>query len=210
MKQEWEILTLNNYLTEEFFPTGLPRGTTFTRTFAATESLPAVKVGLGIIKDERGVSLVDAVPEIKHARVVTLNTFINEVAEQYLRLSDMFPDQWQEALLLELGYVKKMNHRANTPAHNYNLFAHIPEKERLSLLTKHGFHKIATVVAYGHTDDIDKILTTLDELNEELSETANYGTLMNLLRAGVPPEELHVAVQLPEEMVLEIYSDEQA
>lgn len=205
MKQEWEVLTLGKYLTETVSPAGLPRGTTFIRSFKETAQLPQITVGLGLIKAIGTHTSIDLVPPIKHARTVLLNTFINEVAEQYLNCSEQ-TDQWQELLLLGLGYVKKVNHERNT-VNAYHLFAPIPEEERLPLLTKYGFHKIATVVSYGCTENIDGFLTALDELNKLLPEEANFGTLMSLLELGVPVEELEVAVQLPFYMAAEIYKN---
>jgi hypothetical protein len=204
VKQEWTLLTLDNYLKETQSPAGLPFGTTFCRTLAETDKLPELTVGLGLIRLVGNNTSIDLVPPIKHAPKVLLNTFINEVAEQYLKLTEI-TDQWQELLLLELGYVKKLNHSGNNPMNNYVLFASIPQDEKLPLLEKYGFHKVATSVAYGHTENIDSVLTTLDELNADLPEEANYATIMNLLALGVPVEELHVAVQLPPEMAAEIY-----
>jgi hypothetical protein len=207
MKQEEAILTLSNYLEEVQFPAGLPQGTTFARTFPATEKLPEITIGLGLLRASGSMTIVELTPPIKHARIITVNTFINEVAEQYLKCSGTAPDQWQELLLLELGYIRKLNWNRFNAMQNFVLFSAIPEKERLFLLNKHGIHKLATIAAYGRTDNIDEIITTLDELNEELPEEANYGTIMQLLAVGVPVEDLHLAVQLPEDMVAEIYGE---
>lgn len=207
MKKEWELLTLDGYLAEVQFPSGLARGTTFSRTLPETPTLPAVTVGLGLMREAVNSFVVDLVPAINHSRTVMINSFINEVAEQYLRLSEVVPDHWQEALLLDLGYVKKPNSNAFNTANNYTLFSPIPVEEKLPLLSKYGFHKIATIVSYGYTDDIEQILTTLDDLNKELPEEANYGTIMELLKVGVPVEDLHMAVQLPADMVAEIYGE---
>lgn len=209
MKQEWEIFTLGKYLTEAQSPSGLPRGTTFSKTFAETDQLPQLTVGLGLIKMIGSSSSIDLVPPIKNSPKVLLNSFINEIAEQYLRLSEILPDQWQEALLLELGYVKKLNTQSRYDSmSDYTLFAPIPEEDKLPLLRKYGFHKVATIVAYGYTEKIDRILTIIEDLNKELPEGANYGTIMSVLSMGVPVEDLHMAVQLPLEMVQEIYNND--
>lgn len=210
MRKELEILTLDNYLEESQPPMGFPDGVTFTRTFPATEKLPQVTVGLGLLRSStRGGHsfIVDLVPEIKKSNPVMMNTFINEVAEQYLRLSEIYPDRWQEALLLELGHVRKKNPNRYGPDQNVKLFASIPEEERLHLLDKYELHQIATIVSYGHTEGIDTILSELDKMNEEFGTETNYASILECLRIGVPVEELHVAVQLPPEMVAEIYSD---
>lgn len=204
MSKDWEILTLDGYLTEEQFPTGFPVGTTFNKTFPKTQILPKVTVGLGLIRNTGGQFTVEAVPPLDRSRTVMLNTFINAVAENYLELSESAPDHWEELLLLNLGYVKKMNFPALS-AKAYVILADIPAEERKPLLTKHGLHKILTIAAYGGTENIDEILTTLDELNNKLDEPTDYGTILHMLASGVPLEELHVAVQLPIEMAEEIY-----
>ena len=210
MRKELEILTLDNYLTESQPPMGFPEGVTFTRTFSATEQLPQLTVGLGLIRSTTrgGPSfLVDLVPEIKKSNPVMINTFINEVAEQYLKQSELHPSRWQEAVLLELGHVRKMNSQGYNPDKNIQLFASIPEDERLHLLNKYEFHQIATIAAYGYTEGIDTILTELDKMNMEFGSDTNYSSILECLRIGVPVDELHVAVQLPAEMIAEIYSD---
>lgn len=210
MKKELEILTLDGYLMESQPPRGFPEGITFTRTFPATEQLPEVTVGLGLLRSTtRGVHsfIVDLVPEIKKSKPVMINTFINEVAEQYLKLSEIYPDRWQESLLMELGHVRKPNPIGYNPTGNTQLFASIPEEERFLLLDKYEFHQIATIVSYGYTEGIDSILIAMDTLNEKFGVEANYASVLTCLQMGVPVEELDVAVQLPPEMIAEIYSD---
>lgn len=210
MNKELEILTLDNYLVESNPPMGFPDGVTFTRTFPATEQLPEITVGLGLLRSTtRGGHsfLVDLVPEIKKSKPVMLNTFINEVAEQYLKLSEKHPDRWQEALLLELGHVRKNEIRGYNPDKNVELFAPIPQEEKVRLLNRYSLHEIATIVSYGYTEKVDVILRTLEDMNHEFSAEANYASILECLRIGVPLEELEVAVQLPPEMIAEIYSD---
>lgn len=210
MNKELEILTLDNYLEESQAPMGFPNGIIFTRTFPATEQLPQMVVGLGLLRSStRGGHsfIVDLVPEIKKSKPVMLNTFINEVAEQYLKLSEIYPDRWQEALVLELGHVRKKSPNRYAPDQHVQLFASIPDEEKLQLLDKYELHQIATVVSYGYTTGINTILTTLDEMNREFGSDGNYSSILECLRMGVPVDELSVAVQLPPEMIAEIYSD---
>lgn len=210
MKKELEILTLDSYLEETQAPMGFPAGVIFARTFPETEKLPKITVGLGLLRSStRGGHsfIVDLVPEIKKSKPVMMNTFINEVAEQYLKLSEIYPDRWQEALLLELGHVRKKNPQRYGAEQNVKLFASIPEEERMTLLDKYGLHQIATIVSYGYTEGIDTILTTVDKMTEEFGAEADYGSVLACLQMGVPLEELEVAVQLPPEMIAEIYSD---
>lgn len=210
MNKELEILTLDSYLTETQPPRGFPEGVTFTKTFPATDQLPHITVGLGLLRSStRGGHsfLVDLVPEIKKSKPVMLNTFINEVAEQYLKLSEKYPDRWQEALLLELGHVRKTQIVGYNPDNNIELFASIPPDEKIRLLQNHHLHEVATVVSYGYTEGIDVILGTLEKMNKEFQDEANYASVLECLRVGVPLDELEVAVQLPPEMIAEIYSD---
>jgi hypothetical protein len=210
LNKELEILTLDSYLMETKPPRGFPEGITFTKTFPATEQLPNITVGLGLLRSSiRGGPsfLVDLVPEIKKSKPVMLNTFINEVAEQYLKLFDKYPDRWQEALLLELGHVRKPQIEGYNPDNNIVLFDSIPPEEKVRLLQSHHLHEIATVVSYGYTEGIDVILGTIEKMNEDFQDEANYASVLECLRVGVPLDELEVAVQLPPEMIAEIYSD---
>lgn len=206
MRKELEILQLAGYLSEEGVKQGFFNyGTTFSRLLPATSELPAITVGLGVIRDiTPKTTKMELMPTIKNTPNVMLNTFINEVAEQYLRCSEILPEQWQELLLLNLGYAKTM--KLGSQVENAQMFEAIPSEERLPLLKKHGFHKVATFVAHGHTEDIDTIINTLDELNKG-NEPISYGVLMDLLELGVPAEDLQLAAQLPPEMVEGLYGD---
>ena len=208
MRKELEILTLDGYLTETSAPGRY--GVTFTRTFAATDLLPEIIVCLGYIHSDNNVVnsfIVDVVPEIGKSKSVMLNTFLNEVAEQYLQLSDKFPDTWQEMLLLELGHVRKPVTATNLLKGNVTLFASIPRTERQHLLESYGLHKIAAIVSHGYTEGVESILLTLDSMNEQFGDVANYSSLLTCLKMGIPVEELETAIQLPPEMIAEIYSD---
>jgi hypothetical protein len=44
-------------------------------------------------------------------------------------------------------------------------------------------------------------------MNREFGSDGNYSSILECLRMGVPVDELSVAVQLPPEMIAEIYSD---
>lgn len=202
MNKEWELLTLDGYLTYA----GLPPGVTFSRTLPSTSLLPEVTVGLGLIRPSNRGFFAELIPKIRHITNATVNTFINEVAERYLQLSEISENNWQELLLLDLGYVRKAFSTGNNPTDKNNLFSSLLlENNNLPLLEKHGFHKIATLLAYDCIENIEETLEILDELNKELPEYANYGTLLNLFSIGVPVEDFHLAVQLPEDMVRELY-----
>ena len=77
----------------------------------------------------------------------------------------------------------------------------IPEEERRFLFEKHGFHKLAMMLSYGYNENIDNLLCDIDEFRE----TVNYGEVLELMAMGTPMEDIPLALQLPPEMVKEIY-----
>lgn len=204
MNKDWTTLMLGGYLEEKVLHGG---GTTFIRTLPETEELPEITVGLGIISQQGALTSAVLAPQSYRGRmkIMMVNTLINEVAEKYFVLADEFPDSWQEVLLLDFGYVHK-NPNKFPVADDYSLLNSIPKEDRLSLYRRFGLHKIATLVAYGHTDNIESVLSDLDTLNSSLPKPANYGKIMSLLAAGVPSEDFHLAVDLPDDMLSEFYN----
>ena len=200
MNKDWEVLTLGGYLQPEQLANGF---TTFTRTLQGSPLLSNVKVGLAGMPYQNFQS-VTRIPMVGKSRTVMPNTFLNEIAEQYLELSSLEPTRWQELLLLHLGYV---NHPNATYDDNFTLFAEIPQKERLPLLRKHGFHKIALLVAYKITENLDEYITSLDETLKDMPEGTGYGKLLELLAADVPLDDLSLAAQLPDDLIDGLYGE---
>ena len=215
MKKAWENLTLGGYLEETKIRSDV-FSTTFSRTFPRTDELPELTVGLGIlVQNAHGKHRVLAAP--RHLQWVLAGNAIKRVVVMEEHLIDAVLTEtracmasyqnWQEHLLLRLGYVTNLLSDKLLywdEKKNYNLLDPIPEEEREFLLRKHGLHKIAAMVAHGHTQELDAAISTIDELRGG----ANYGDALRVMAMGVPLEDVPVAAQLPVEMVAGIYNHE--
>lgn len=207
MRQDLVLLKLGDYLQEVSLPLEMA---TFARALPATSKLPELTVGLAITGQFFSLK---AVPAMADGNLPVLNGFVNEVAELYLRYSNETPDMWEERILLDLGYVSRKpfdnisSKREMKPlSQDHALFAAIPKDERLPLLRKYGFHKLATLVSHGFAENLDEIIAALESPELEALDT-NLSQLMYLLTLGVPTEDLAMAAQLPEDMLEGIYGE---
>lgn len=213
-RPKYDALTLDGYLKQQ----DMGYRTTFLRTLPATEQLPEMTVGLGLLVSGRSgtsVTQVQRIPDLFHTRAVMLNSFLNEIAERYLELSDEFPDSWQDLVILELGYVDTLNGRGRTSlttfsdvkGDNFALFSEITNSDKLRLYKKHGLHKIATMVANGNGPDLEHTLETVEEIQSQQDEYIPLATLLKLLNSGIPVDDLALAAQLPPDMLEGIYGE---
>ena len=195
MKQYWETLYLDGYL--EYGPH--PQGYTFSRTFPETPELPKLTVGLGVLtRSSSSGYRVYSIPF--HMSGIREDTFIDIVEEKQEQLRHL--PNWRELLLLDLGYTTDLLLLSGREREGARLHC-IPEGARTYLLKKHGLHKLATTAAYGYGSEADMIIDIINEYGHG----QNYGDLLRVMVLGVVPmEDLHLAAQLPTEMVKGIYS----
>ena len=199
-------LTLDGFLEEQSLHLDDASAHTFARTFPKTAELPETTVGLAVlIFDYYNRHYVTThVPEYfdgncldgEHVCFLRLT-----VKEQKKELSPHWPN-WQERFLLDCGYASNPEAEIGQNATaSFKLFEEIPWDEREFLLGKHGLHKIATMVAHGYAWKIDESIRAIDKFRGD----ANYADVFRVLELGVPHEDLHLAAQLPTEMVKELY-----
>ena len=196
---ELKTLTLDGFLEEQSLHLDIS-APTFSRTLPRTLDLPEITVGLAVLIYDfyKKHYVTTHVPEYFDGESLDgyfVGALIWTVENQKKELFPNFPN-WQERFLLDCGYAYNPN--ATT---NFKLFEGVPEEQREFLLRKHGLHRIATMVAYGHTWDIDATIEIIDRFRGD----ANYGDVLPLMTLGVPCEDWHSAAQLPTEMVKEIY-----
>ena len=200
-------LTLDGYLVASFFTytvdstfVGHHVGTTFISTFPkGSMSLPRVRVGLGLfLPGENGFGRKQVL-DIPKGKGLSPNAFASLVEEKQRQL-DHLP-MWRDRLLLEMGYAIRATVTQPDKVANDHLFSDIPREEADHLLEKHGFYKVAIMVAHGYAQGMDKALDIIDDLRAK----EHFSYLIALLAQGVPVEDLELAIQLPAEMVRELY-----
>ena len=200
------VLKLEGYLERDTGPT-YEHSTTFTRILPKTPELPAVTVGLGVVFYSSYSNYGPRVEGIPHYLTpMKEDGFVAVVLErqrQYFEYSHL--GNWQERLLMDLGYVFKlpmMRSRLHRVQEGVTTFSMVPKRERAFLLEKYGFQKVALMVAHGHASDIDTVLTSFEEMRGNMT----YHEFFRMMEFGVPVEDLPLTAQLPIEMVEELYS----